>query len=483
VIRNLRKNLRHLVAILVLGAIGTGVGLYLLSEQGLRFPLLDPTPVKMTAVLDDASAVTPGQGQTVQVAGVRIGDIASVEVVDGRAHVGLDIDPRYVEEGLIRSDATALLRPRTALKDMYVQVFPGSRDAPPAREGFTIPISRTLTDVDLDEIWSTLTPRVRDYLTLFVNGAGRGLHRRGDDLAEVFRRFGPTMRDLARVNRAVARERRELRQLVTSLARLNEGLAERPEDLSELVQAAEATFGAFASEDDNLRATISELPETLRVTRRALADVGPFADELGPATTALIPVARALERSNPRVTAFANEATPLLRNRIRPFIRESRPLVRELGPTSKAVFDTSFELRGALQVLNTFFNMLAFNPNGTEPPDRPGREEGYLFWLAWVSHQGANLINIDDANGPMRPVFLTGTCTTLANLVNLRPELEFGMGLSPILAAVCGDPQTSSVLDGIPGVGSARAKDGKAGGEASAGAGEARAASAKGAQR
>ncbi len=262
-ILTLRKNVRYIVALLGLAAIALAVASYILKEQGVRIPFASEGPVRISAVLDNAQAVTPGQGQTVQVAGVQVGKIATVELEEGRAKLGLDIEPKFMDSGLIKTDATALLRPRTPLKDMYLQVFPGKRDGTPIRKGFELPLRNTMTDVDLDEILSALDGRTRDYLTLLVNGAGNGLKDRGGDLAEVFRRFEPTVRDLARVNRSVAGERVALRRLVSSLAGLNGKLAERPQDLSQLVTASNATFGAFASEDQNLKATVSELPATL----------------------------------------------------------------------------------------------------------------------------------------------------------------------------------------------------------------------------
>jgi hypothetical protein len=45
----------------------------------------------------------------------------------------------------------------------------------------------------------------------------------------------------------------------------------------------------------------------------------------------------------------------------------------------------------------------------------------------------------------MRPIFLTGTCTTLTSLVNDVPQLEFALGLSPLLATVCSNPTTRSL--------------------------------------
>ena len=34
--------------------------------------------------------------------------------------------------------------------------------------------------------------------------------------------------------------------------------------------------------------------------------------------------------------------------------------------------------------INRLFNMLGFNPGGREGPEKADRQEGYLFWLAWL---------------------------------------------------------------------------------------------------
>jgi phospholipid/cholesterol/gamma-HCH transport system substrate-binding protein len=440
--RVIRKNLGPFGAILVLVAIAALVGTYVLDQQRLRFPFVEPKPFRINVELDNAQAVTPGQGQTAQVAGVRIGDIADVRLRDGRALVGLDVDARYRD--LIHRDARAQLRPRTGLKDMYVQIFPG-RAGPPVREGFTIPVSASLSDVDLDEILSELDARTRDYVTLLANGGGEGLHRRGDDLARVFERFGPTVHDLSRVTHAVSGERLALRRLVTSLSLVNRTLARKPRDLSRLVSTASTTLRAFASEDGNLRGAVTELAPALRQATTTLRAVAPFAAQLAPTTRALLPAVRELESVNASVSPFAREATPIVRARIRPFVRKALPLARDLAPASRGLARTLPELRRNATVGNHLVNMLADNPRGREAPDVPGREEGYLFWLGWLSHQTTNLQSIDDANGPMRPIFVTGTCTTLTSLVDDLPQLEFAMGLSPLLATVCKNPTTTSL--------------------------------------
>jgi phospholipid/cholesterol/gamma-HCH transport system substrate-binding protein len=440
--RVIRKNLGPFLAIFGLVAIAVVVGGYILHQQRLRFPLLEAKPVRINVELDNAQAVTPGQGQTAQVAGVQIGDIADVKLKDGRAIVGLDIKPKYAD--LIHRDARALLRPRTGLKDMYVQIFPG-KDGPPVKEGFTIPVQSSLTDVDLDEILSVLDSRTRDYVTLLANGAGEGLHGRGKDLADVLAHYGPTVRDLGRVDHAVAQERVALRRLVTSLAQVNSRLARKPQDLSRLVSTGSTTLRAFASEDRNLRGAVTELAPTLQQATRALQAVAPFASELGPTTRALLPAVRELQNVNAQVSPFAREATPIVRAKIRPFTRRAQPLARDLAPAARGLARALPEIARNGKVINHFVNMLGYNPNGREAPDKKGREEGYLFWLSWLSHQTTNLQSIEDANGPIRPIFATGTCNTFTSLVNDLPQLEFALGLSPLLATVCKNPTTTSL--------------------------------------
>ena len=440
--RVIRKNLGPFAAILVLVTVAALVGAYILNEQRARFPLFDPQPFRINVELDNAQAVTPGRGQTAQVAGVRVGDIADVELKDGRAIVALDLEPRFAD--LIHRDARAQLRPRTGLKDMYVQIFPG-KDGEPVDENFTIPVSASLTDVDLDEILSELDERTRDYVTLLANGAGEGLRDRGRDLAEVLKRFEPTIRDLSRVNHAVSRERVALRRLVTSLAQVNSTLARKPQDLTRLVRTGSTTLRAFASEDARLRDAAGELAPTLQQATSTLNAVRPFAEELGPTTRALLPAVRELEGVNAAVSPFAREATPIVREKIRPFVRRALPLARDLAPAARGLSRTFPELRRNAGVLNDTVNMLGYNKDGREDPSKPGREEGYLFWLAWLTHQTANLQSVEDANGPMRPIFLTGTCTTFTSLVNDVPQAEFLLGLSPLLESVCHNPTTTSL--------------------------------------
>jgi phospholipid/cholesterol/gamma-HCH transport system substrate-binding protein len=435
--RAIKDNLTNFAAILGLLAIALGVSYYILRHERLRIPVLDAKPFTLRAEFTTGQAVTPGQGQTVRVSGVRVGDIGSVQLVGGRAVVEMNLDPEY--DRLVHTDATALLRPKTGLKDMFVELDPGTPGAPLARSGWTMPIRNTQPDVNPDEILSSLDRDTRDYLQLLLQGAAGGLRGRAPDLRDVLARFEPTHRDLARVNGAVAERRQNLRRLIHSLRLVNEALAAHPEQIAGLVGSSAVVLRQFASEEAAIRSAVGQLPGTLSQTTDTLGRVEAFARVLRPTAAKLRPAARALKGANDAVIPFAREIAPVLRADIRPFVRESRPLVRDLRPASRSLAQATPDLTGSFVRLNHLFNLLALNPGGREGPDKgAARQEGYLFWVAWLNHMGALLFANADAHGTFRPTTAGGTCQTIQKMIAENPEVEFLQGLTPILVGACG---------------------------------------------
>jgi phospholipid/cholesterol/gamma-HCH transport system substrate-binding protein len=420
-IKNHAADFAAIMALLVLSVVVAG---YILGHERLRFPFIESSPFTMNAEFSTAQAVTPGQGQTVRVSGVQIGDIGAVTLKNGMAIVKLEINQKY--KHLIHTDATALLRPRTGLKDMFIELDPGSKSAPIAKPGFTIPVSNTLPDINVDEILSSLDADTRAYLDLLVNGAGQGLKGHGgSELAQVLERFEPTHRDLARLNRAVAARGANLRRLVNSLRRLNGALAARQMQIVSLVDASSKVFRAFASEDHNVSRAVADLPATLRQTTATLQKVQVFANQLGPATRNLLPAAEALPAANRALKTLAVPSAPIVQNQIRPFVVAARPVVRNLRPASVNLAKATPSLSNVFVTLNHFVNMVGDNPGGAQ--------HGYLWWLAWLDHNARTLFSVQDANGDFRPLFLQASCASLAQIVNSVTGSENLLNLTPIL--------------------------------------------------
>jgi len=423
----IRKHLRDALAVLGLIVLGIGIAGYILSQQRLRFPLVEPKPKEINVELQTSGAVLPGQGQTVRVAGVEIGEIGGVRLKNAVAVVKLEIKPKY--EDVIRKDATILLRPKTPLKDMLLEVSPGS--GPEVPDGGTIPVANTAPDVNPDEIYEALDADARDYLKALVVGAGKGLQGRGGNLRDLFRRLEPLHRDLAHVTKASARRRRALKRLIHNYSELIAEVGRHPDDLTRLVTASRDVFSATASQGPNISLAVARLPATLRRTEQTLNQVDRFAPLLRSSLQSLRPAIRRLAPTNAAVRPFLRQTEPALRTQIRPFVRSATPYTKDLASAARATARATPDLTRSVGELNRFFNIGAYNPSGAEglggksTAQQRARQEGLLYWLAWTAQNGVSLFNTADAQGPWRRVTICG----------LDPAAAAGL-LSMVLAQI-----------------------------------------------
>jgi phospholipid/cholesterol/gamma-HCH transport system substrate-binding protein len=416
----IRKHLGDFAAIIGLILIAALVASVILSNQRLTLPgwvpLIGKDFYEIEAELQTAQAVTPGQGQTVNVAGVEVGEIKSVKLEDGRAIIGMKIEPRY---NRVYRDATILLRPKTGLKDMVAELTPGTEAAGRLPEGGRIPVSQTLPDVNLDEILAALDADTRDYLTLLLNDGGQALKGSGRDLANTIRRIEPTAKLSRQVNEALADRSANIKRAIHNFSLLTEELGDRDDTVADFVVDTNAVFATFARQDANLRETLRELPSSLQITQETLGKATLLADELGPTLEALRPSARALGPTQRQLRPFLRTTTPIIRDELRPFTRASLPTVKELRPAMRDLAAAAPDLTTTFTRLNRLLNRLAYNPPGD-------REEGYLFWFSWANHLAPTIFATQDAQGPIRHGLVIFGCQTgalLDSVAQANPQL------------------------------------------------------------
>jgi phospholipid/cholesterol/gamma-HCH transport system substrate-binding protein len=411
------------------------VASYILANQRFHLPAWVPVVgtdfFTLNAEFQTAKSVTPGQGQTVTIAGVDVGEIAKVELVDGRAIIQLKVRHKYADR--IRQDATMLLRPKTGLEDMTIEMSPGTRDAPKAPEGWTVPVQNTLPDVKFEQILASLDRDTRDYLRLLVQGAGGGLDGAGDDLAKTFKRFEPGARELRRITTALEDRRTNIKRSINNLRELVEAVGEKDTQLTQLIDSSNAVFRSFAAQDRNLRSALQQLPPTLRQTNRTLDRVDALARVMGPTLNDLRPTARALGPTLRQVRPFVRQTMPIVRDELRPFARDVQPTVKALRPAARDLAQVTPDLVDTFRVVNYFLNTLAYNP--------PGDEEGYLFWAGWANHLGALVFSTQDAHGPIRRGTIIISCASarvLDTIIAADPRLG-------TLTQLTGLPQSSQI--------------------------------------
>jgi phospholipid/cholesterol/gamma-HCH transport system substrate-binding protein len=420
--RAIRKHRRDFAALLFVVILAISVAGYVLSNQRFNLPGWVPLAGKdfyvVKAELSTAQAVVPGQGQTVNIAGVKVGDIGKVELQNGHAVVEMKLEPKYAP---IYRDATVLLRSKTGLKDMYLSLDPGHRRAGKIPEGGRIGVANTLPDVNSDEILSALDTDTRAYLRILLNAGGQafagkrraGLALAARDLRAVFKRLEPTSRDARAITVELAKRRHNLRRVVHNFQELATEVGSKDRQLAGLVDSSNANFQALAQESSSLRESLRLLPGTLGQTSTTLRKTGALARELGPALSQLRPAARALGPSLRATRPFLRESTPVIKNELRPFARDVRPTVRHLRTAASDLGVITPRLTKVFRFANALLNTLAYNP--------PGREEGYLFWASWVNHAGATVFGTQDAHGPLRRGAVLISCSSLELLDQLIP--------------------------------------------------------------
>jgi phospholipid/cholesterol/gamma-HCH transport system substrate-binding protein len=440
----IQKHMRDFIALFLIALVGLFTVGYILSQERFHLPSWVPVAgsgfYKLNVEFQTGQAVVPGQGQTINIAGVKVGDVTTVKLNNGVAVVSVDMDKRYAP---VYRDAKVLLRPKTGLKDMYLALDPGTRDAGALPSGGTIPVANTLPDVNPDEILSSLDSDTRAYLAILLNAGGEAFTDKpghegqtSADLRQTFKRFEPTNNDLAKITTLLATRRKNVSHVIHNFRLISDELERTDGTLGRFVESSNVNFRAFAEQDAALRDALALLPGTLEVANTTLQKADKLGQVLGPTSKALQPFAKALGPALQDVRPFLKTTTPVIKNQLRPFTKIAQPTVEDLRPAAADLKVVTPNLRRTFGVLNSALNTFAYNP--------PGSEEGFLFWQTWLNHDGATVFNTTDAHGPIRRGLVIVSCGALGVLENIKkttPQLAVLIDLlgAPTRTQACGN--------------------------------------------
>jgi phospholipid/cholesterol/gamma-HCH transport system substrate-binding protein len=98
---------------------------------------------------------------------------------------------------------------------------------------------------------------------------------------------------------------------------------------------------------------------------------------------------------------FAQTTAPI-RDQIRPFTRQIRPVLTHAAEGSTPLSKTVRNFGNGLGGFNTFLNELAYKPKG---------KQSFLFYLPWLNHNFNASFNLQDAGGPILRGMVLITCT------------------------------------------------------------------------
>jgi virulence factor Mce-like protein len=310
-----------------------GALLLLIVAIGCFFAFTKRVPFKhhyeVTAVVRTSNLLA--KGSPVRIAGVTVGSV----VKTGRHRGGSDAEITLrLKDGThgLRRDASLKIRPRLFLEgNFYVDLQPGTPDAPAMPDRGVIPVTRTSVPVQLDQVLSSLQSDTRAGLRETVSGLGDGLGSTPTATEDASQ--DPAVRGLTggqALNRTLASSPAALRDGTLAL----KGLRGRVDgDLSRAIEGLGSVTDALAQDQAALRGAVRSFGTTVTATGDQAADLR--ATVSGLATTGLTgrsafaQLRRALPptRTAARDLTAAMRETPSTIDAARPWLRQAAPLL------------------------------------------------------------------------------------------------------------------------------------------------------------
>jgi phospholipid/cholesterol/gamma-HCH transport system substrate-binding protein len=250
------------------------------------------------------------KGNPVQVGGVPVGSVKGMEITDdGHARIELSIDGDHAP---LRRGTRAEIRQfsQSGLANRYVDLSlpPDSDDEIP--DGGVIDTDKTVTQVDLDELFNTLDPETRRSLQGFFKGSA-AQWRDVEHQANVgFEYLNPALSTSRRLFNELTRDTPTLQRFLVDSSEAVTALAERRDDLAALIGNLNDTTRALGSQKEALAESIGRLPPFMRRANTTFVNLRSTLDEVDPLVEASKPVAKRLGPFLSQARAFAADAEP-----------------------------------------------------------------------------------------------------------------------------------------------------------------------------
>jgi virulence factor Mce-like protein len=392
------------------------------------------------ATFANANGLQPGS--LVRIAGVNVGTVTAVSQEPGcksastteSACQAADVTMNVSNQGLpIHDDATFAIRPRIFLEgNFFVDVSPGTPQAPVASGNHTFPIQQGVEPVQFDQVLTGLQGNTRQNLQTLLQQYGKAVKQGGPAFNRSIQYWLPAYEYSSIVaHDALGIQPHDLSNYIAAQGQVAGALDTHPQNLENLITDFNTTANAFARENTALEQTVGQLPKTLSAAMPAFNALNAAFPPLRAFARALVPGVKStgpmVDASLPFVTQLNDLVQPSelrgLTADLRPTVpalakltKDTIPLMRnEVRPTASCVANVIYPW-SQLTVPDDNFNA----SNGFPPRKVYVEAVDYLPGLAGESRDF-------DANGPYIRILGTGGTFTYS----LQPGL-FGQSLTKL---------------------------------------------------
>ena len=371
---------RNVIALLVVMVLGLVCGGYILSQQRFVSPWANETMVYAT--FSETPALAPGRGQEVRMSGVPVGDIRSSELSpQGEALVLLAID-RNLYGGPVYDDATVVLRPKSPLNEMYIEMDPGTAAGTPLAEYGVLPVANAKPPVQVDAALAHLDDNALSAVQGMLEAADVALAKAPQDLPAGVRATTEVVNRLKPVVDQLDRRRDRLARLVTSIGQLSTAVGGDQKRLTDLADSLSTTLKTVSAQSEALRSSLNQLPGVVDNLGAATGNVTQLSDQLDPTLDNV----RAASEQLPSALGRLGETVDTLDTTI----DKARPVAQKLKPVAADLRPFVSDLNRTLPDLQSI--------SGRLDPVTAGLEQ-YLPDLNAFVYQTSSVTSLRDANG------------------------------------------------------------------------------------
>lgn len=388
----------------------------------------------------------------VRISGVNVGKVQNIALAPNgkQALATVAIDDQYAP---LPESTRAILRTKTLLGETYIELTPGSRQAPELGDGATLPEANVAESVQLDEIFRTFDAKTRAAFQEWMQEAAVAINGQGQNLSYALGGLEPTFDEFEKVFRVLSTQQLAVSQLFRNGATTFSALRGREGQLADLIRSSNAVFQTTARRDRDIEALFRAFPTFLDESKLTTARLKTFSLKADPLMRQLVPAAEqlsptliALSKLAPESKAFFEGLGPVIK--LAPagfaafrkiFADEFPPLLRAVDPFIRNLNPILVGLKLYRPEVASFFGNLAATFNGTLPPE-PGvtgeqphflRAMGPMNPETLASYPKRLAINRNSAYSPPKwaeglvngtlPGFDTRQCTTGIS-AKLNPE-------------------------------------------------------------
>lgn len=220
------------------------------------------------AKFDDASGL--GEGDEVRIAGVRVGEVSSLEVVDGtRALARFEIDAART----LPADAVATVKYRNLAGQRYLALeaalSPGEPELAP---GATLPVEQTRPALNLTALFNGFQPLLQALEPGDVN-------KLSGELIQVLQGEGGTVESIlahtASLTSTLAEKDQVIGQVIDNLNAVLGQVGARGPQLGELIDALQRLVSGFAEQREPIGDAVTALDDLTHTTAGLLREARP----------------------------------------------------------------------------------------------------------------------------------------------------------------------------------------------------------------